>query len=86
LKVLFIGVDVYFVIKINFFLVVVLIVKNTHTVVRKDIQIPCIRQVKCGALKTYQSFVISIKLSKHTQYICMNYYEERGGHIYQHAG
>jgi hypothetical protein len=57
----------------------------SYTVIRKDIQIPCIRQVKYSILKTYQSFIISTKLSKHIQYICINCYKERGGHIYQHV-
>ncbi|CAB5201027.1 unnamed protein product [Rhizophagus irregularis] len=44
------------------------------------------KQMKCGALQTYHSFVIPTNSSKHARYICMNCYEEKGGHIYQRVG
>ncbi|CAB4459814.1 unnamed protein product [Rhizophagus irregularis] len=60
--------------------------KHSYKVIGKNIQVPCIEQMKCGALQTYHSFVIPTNSSKHARYICMNCYEEKGGHIYQRVG
>jgi len=60
--------------------------EHSYTVIGKDIQIPCIGQMKCGALRTYNPFVISTNSSKYARYICMNCYEKKGGHIYQRVG
>ncbi|PKY62217.1 hypothetical protein RhiirA4_488323, partial [Rhizophagus irregularis] len=60
--------------------------EHSYTVIGKNIQVPCIGQIKCGALQTYDSFVILTKSSKRARYICMNCYEEKGGHIYQRVG
>ncbi|CAB5180536.1 unnamed protein product [Rhizophagus irregularis] len=57
-----------------------------HRLIGKNIQVPCIGQIKCGALQTYNSFVILTKSSKRARYICMNCYEEKGRHIYQRVG
>ncbi|GET66812.1 hypothetical protein GLOIN_2v1768551 [Rhizophagus irregularis DAOM 181602=DAOM 197198] len=59
---------------------------HSYKVIGKNIQVPCIGQMKCGALQTYHSFVIPTNSSKHARYICMNCYEEKGGHIYQRVG
>ncbi|GBC13391.2 hypothetical protein GLOIN_2v1768551 [Rhizophagus irregularis DAOM 181602=DAOM 197198] len=60
--------------------------EHSYTVIGKNIQVPCIGQIKCGALQTYNSFVILTKSSKRARYICMNCYEEKGRHIYQRVG
>ncbi|GBC11427.2 hypothetical protein GLOIN_2v1829825 [Rhizophagus irregularis DAOM 181602=DAOM 197198] len=50
---------------------------HSYKVIGKNIQVPCIRQMKCGALQTYHSFVIPTNSSKQARYICMNCYEEK---------
>ncbi|UZO05123.1 uncharacterized protein OCT59_025483 [Rhizophagus irregularis] len=42
---------------------------HSYKVIGKNIQVPCIRQMKCGALQTYHSFVIPTNSSKQARYI-----------------
>ncbi|CAB4429171.1 unnamed protein product [Rhizophagus irregularis] len=40
--------------------------EHSYTVIGKNIQVPCIGQIKCGALQIYDSFVILTKLELRT--------------------
>ncbi|EXX62141.1 hypothetical protein RirG_164550 [Rhizophagus irregularis DAOM 197198w] len=60
--------------------------EHSYVVIGKNIQVPCIGQKKCGALQEYHLLVTSIKSSEYAQYVCMDCYEKKGGHIYQRVG
>ncbi|PKK64008.1 hypothetical protein RhiirC2_854621 [Rhizophagus irregularis] len=60
--------------------------EHSYTIVGRNIQVPCIGQKKCGALQVYHPLVFSTQQSKNARYVCMNCYENKGGHTYQHIG
>ncbi|UZO04722.1 uncharacterized protein OCT59_025093 [Rhizophagus irregularis] len=60
--------------------------EHSYTIVGRNIQVPCIGQKKCGALQVYHPLVFSTQQSKNARYVCINCYENKGGHTYQHIG
>jgi hypothetical protein len=60
--------------------------KHSVSIGNKNLLIPCIGYKSCHALQINEPIVAAAKLQQKSRYVCCNYFEKHGGHLYVKPG